>query len=263
MIKPRISIFTITFILLGGLVLLFIVGPLLSMVLHTSSPKLFEAIKDETVQSSIFRTLWISFLGTLFFSLFSIPLAYLLARKKFVGKRIINGIIDIPIVIPHSAAGIAVLGFISRDTFLGKIGESVGINFVGSSIGIALAMAFVSIPFLINATRDGFKEVPIRYEKAAMSLGASPVKVFFTISVPLAIRSIISGFVLMFGRGMSEFGAVVIVAYYPMTAPVLIYQRFSEFGLQAARPISVLFIFFSFLFFIGLRIISNKSDLHD
>jgi len=133
------------------------------------------------------------------------------------------------------------------------------LNLVGHPIGIALAMAFVSIPFMINSARDGFEAVPVRLEKAALTLGASPLRVFFTISLPLAWRSILSGFVLMFGRGMSEFGAVVIVAYHPMITPVLIWERFSAFGLSYARPVSVLFIIICLLFFIGLRFLSVEK----
>ena len=119
-------------------------------------------------------------------------------------------------------------------------------------------MAFVSLPFLINAARDGFAAVPERLEKAALNLGASNTKVFFTISLPLAWRSIITGFVMMFARGMSEFGAVVIIAYHPMIAPVLIYERFSSYGLNYARPASVFFILVALLFLIALRLLSLK-----
>ena len=174
-------------------------------------------------------------------------------------KQLVLGIIDLPIVIPHSAAGIAILGFISRDSVIGRIAESVGLNFVGNPAGIAIAMAFVSIPFLLNAARDGFMGVPERLEKAALNLGASPTRVFFTISLPLAWRNIVSGLILMFARGMSEFGAVVIVAYHPMITPVLIYDRFGAFGLKYARPISVVFIIVCLVFFIILRMLAKEK----
>jgi molybdate/tungstate transport system permease protein len=122
-------------------------------------------------------------------------------------------------------------------------------------------MAFVSVPFLINAARDGFAAVPERLEKAALNLGASQSKVFFTISLPLAWRSITTGFIMMFARGMSEFGAVVIIAYHPMIAPVLIYERFSSYGLDYARPASVFFILVALMFFIALRLLSSKRKM--
>jgi len=247
------------FTTLGGLILLFIIAPLAGLFFSTSSTDIIETAKDAEVQRSIWLTLWTSMLATFCFAIAAIPLAYLLAKRNFRFKRLVLGIIDLPIVIPHSAAGIAILGFISRDSVVGKFADLIGLNLVGNPIGIAIAMAFVSIPFLINAARDGFSSVPVRLEKAALNLGASPFKVFFTISLPLAWRNIISGLIMMFARGMSEFGAVVIVAYHPMITPILIYERFGAFGLKYARPVSVIFIVVALLFFITLRLLSKEN----
>ncbi|HOE04152.1 MAG TPA: ABC transporter permease [Bacteroidales bacterium] len=255
----RVSIFHLFLWLLGALVLLFIAAPLLGMFFATGKHEFFHTISDKEVTRSIGLTLWTSMAATLIFAAAAVPFAWLLARKKFRFKGLVNAIIDIPIVIPHSAAGIAVLGFISRDTMLGRLGESIGISFVSNPAGIVVAMAFVSLPFLINAARDGFAAVPEKYEKAALNLGASPARVFFTISLPLAWRSIMSGFIMMFARGMSEFGAVVIVAYHPMITPVMIYERFGAFGLAYARPVAVVFILVCLVFFALLRYLSNKS----
>jgi molybdate/tungstate transport system permease protein len=255
-------LFHLLLAMLGGVVLLFIVGPLLGMVLATTPSQLFEAAQETEVRRSIGLTLWVSMAATIVFALAAVPFSWLLARKDFRFKQLISGIIDLPIVIPHSAAGIAVLGFISRDSVLGKMASSVGIDLVGNPAGIALAMAFVSVPFLINAARDGFAVVPERLEKAALNLGASHFRVFMSISLPLAWRSVLSGFVMMFARGMSEFGAVIIVAYHPMIAPVMIYERFSAFGLAYARPVAVLFLAVCLVFFVTLRLFTNKIGRH-
>ena len=251
-------------LILSSLVLLFILAPLTGMFLHTGGRELLETAEDKEVLQSVWLTLWVAFTATFIFAIGAIPLAWLLARKKFPLKNIVQGIIDLPVVLPHTAAGIAILGFISRDGFLGKAADSVGLTLINKPVGIALAMAFVSLPFLINSARDGFAAVPERLEKAALTLGAGRSRVFFTISLPLAWRSIITGFVLMFARGMSEFGAVVIVAYHPMVAPVLIYERFTSFGLKYARPASVFFIIVALVIFIILRWISlgpEKKEL--
>ena len=253
------NLFSWILLVLSSLVLLFILAPLTGMLLNTGGSDLMETVKDKEVQQSIWLTLWVSFAATFFFAFTAIPLAWLLARKTFPLKGVVQGIIDLPVVLPHTAAGIAVLGFISRDGFLGKIADAFGLSLINNPAGIALAMAFVSLPFLINSARDGFSAVPERLEKAALTLGASRSRVFFTISLPLAWRSIMTGFVMMFARGMSEFGAVVIVAYHPMIAPVLIYERFSSFGLKYARPASVLFIIVALAVFIVLRLISLKK----
>jgi len=253
------NLFSWILLILSSLVLLFILAPLAGMFINTGSTEFIETVKDKEVQESIWLTLWVSFAATFIFAFAAIPLAWLLARKNFPLKGVVQGIIDLPVVLPHTAAGIAVLGFISRDGFLGKTADALGLSLINNPAGIALAMAFVSVPFLINSARDGFASVPERLEKAALTLGASRSRVFFTISLPLAWRSIMTGFVMMFARGMSEFGAVVIVAYHPMIAPVLIYERFSSFGLKYARPASVLFIIVALAVFILLRLISLKK----
>lgn len=248
----------LVFAFLSGALLLFIIAPIAGLYLSTPLSAWTETISDNVVQDSIWLSLWTSMIGTLLFSLLAIPLAYLLARKDFRFKNLINGLIDVPIIIPHSAAGIAVLGVISRDSFLGQAADIIGLKLVGNPAGIILAMAFVSIPFLINAARDGFSAVPERLEKIALSLGASPIRVFFTISLPLASRSIVSGLTMMWARGMSEFGAVVIVAYNPQTAPVMIFERFTSFGLKYSVPAAALFVIISLSVFILFRTLSKK-----
>ncbi|MBU8923365.1 MAG: ABC transporter permease [Bacteroidales bacterium] len=248
----------LVFAALGGLVLLFIIAPLAGMFLSVTPGDLSESVIDPEVSRSVRVTLFTSMGATLIMALGSVPLAWLLARKDFPLKQLINGIIDLPIVIPHSAAGIALLGVIARGTPMARLAEKAGFEFVGGYAGIMAAMAFVSVPFLVNSARDGFAAVPRQLEKAALNLGASPVRVFFTISVPIAWRSILSGLILMWARGMSEFGAVLVVAYHPMITPVLIYERFGAFGLKYARPVSVLFVTICLLFFITFRVIAGR-----
>lgn len=243
-----------------ALILLFIVAPIVGMVIKTPLPGLFETIEDAEVRNSILLTVISSIIATLLIAFISLPAAWMLARKSFPLKRLVLGIIDLPVVIPHTAAGIALLGMVSRDSALGQFASSLGVNFIGHPAGIVMAMAFVSLPFFINSAREGFASVPQRFENAALNLGISPLKVFLTISVPLASRHIVSGAVMMFARGMSEFGAIVILAYNPMTTPVLIFERFSSFGLQYARPVALLFIIISIALFLLMRLLTKEPE---
>lgn len=245
---------------LGAIVLLFIAAPIIGMMAKTELRDVFETAKDPEVMGSILLSLGASFTATILFAILSLPFAWLLARKNFFLKRLVLGIIDLPIVIPHTAAGIALLGLISRNTELGKLAASIGIDFVGNPSGIIIAMAFVSLPFFLNSAREGFAQVPDRLEKAALNLGIKPFRVFYTISIPLAFRHILTGAVMMFARGISEFGAVVIIAYYPMTASVLIFERFSSFGLQYARPSAVLLISITIGLFLIMRLLTKDPE---
>jgi len=114
-------------------------------------------------------------------------------------------------------------------------------------------VTFGSVPFLVNAARDGFLAVDPRMEQVAQSLGASPWKTFLTITLPLARRNILTGAMLMWSRGISEFGAVFILVYHPMVAPVLAWNRFETYGLDYARPVAVLLLLLCVIVFLALR----------
>ncbi|MHC4455927.1 MAG: ABC transporter permease [Planctomycetota bacterium] len=258
--RTKTEVLSLVFAALGGAVLLFIVAPLIGLFVDCSFGELAETAKEVEVRGSIWLTLWTSMAATMLFAIAAIPFAYLLARKDFPLKGLVTAIIDLPIVIPHSAAGIALLGVLSRGSLMGSAADKMGFSIVGSSVGIMAAMAFVSIPYLINSARDGFLAVPARLEKAALNLGASPLRVFLTVSVPLAVRPIVSGLILMWARGMSEFGAVMIIAYHPMITPVLIYERFGAFGLKYARPVAVLFIAVCLVFFVTFRLLAKGKE---
>jgi molybdate/tungstate transport system permease protein len=258
MARKRLDISHVVFSVLGAVILLFIIAPMISLFLKTKIPAFAETIADQDVRHSIGITLACSAGAVLFFSVFAIPFAWLMARKQFPGKTIIRALTDLPVVIPHTAAGIALLGFISRDTALGQAADSLGFSLVGHPVGIALAMAFVSLPFLLNAARDAFESVPRHLELTALNLGASPWRTFVSVSLPMAWHGILTGFVMMFARGMSEFGAVVIIAYHPMTAPVMIFERFTSFGLDYARPVAAFFIIIALIVFYLLRFLARK-----
>ena len=241
--------------LLGFCVLLFVLGPIVSMVTATSSEELASAATDGDVIDSIKVTLLAALIATAVSAVGGIPLAYLLSRKRFFGRGLILAIVDLPIVIPHSAAGVALLTVIGRRSLLG---QATGGGLVDSIAGVSVAMAFVSIPFLVNAAREAFEAVPVRLEQAARALGASPARVFFTISLPMAWRGVASGLILMWARGISEFGAVVVIAYHPMTTPVMVFQRLQDFGLAHARSVAVLLVLICVSVFVVLRLLARR-----
>jgi len=243
---------------LGSCVLLFVVAPLVGLVAACSLTDLSAAAADAEVRDSIRLTLLAALAATAACTAAGIPLGYLLARRRFAGRSVVLAMIDLPIIIPHSAAGLALLTLIGRRSLVGSALEGWGLEVVGAPAGIAVAMAFVSVPFLINAARAGFEAVPERLERVARTLGASPGRVFLTVAVPLAWRDILSGMILMWARGISEFGAVIIIAYHPMTTPVMVFQRFNDFGLPASRSVAVLLILICVAIFAVLRLLARR-----
>lgn len=238
---------------LSVFLIILVAVPLLRMILSADAEVMRSTIADREVMSSIFLTLRSALWATLACAVLGIPLAYLLARWNFPGKSLVQGLVDLPVMIPHTAAGIALLMVYGRGFFFGKALDQIGLDVVGTETGISLAMAYVSLPFLVNAARDGFRAVDPKLERVARTLGASPWQAFFRVTLPLAWRPILSGGIMMWARGISEFGAVIILAYHPMTAPVLIWERFQAYGLKYAKPVAVLLILICLLIFAVLR----------
>ena len=249
-----------TFILLGLVIFLFIIVPLIRMVVASNPNILLDTFFDTEVRSAIWLSLYAALIATGVGFIFGVPLAYLLARYEFPGKRIIEGFIDVPIVVPHIASGIALLFVFGRQFFAGRVFHLMGIDFVDSTAGIVIAMLFVSIPFLIDSAKEGFKKVDVRLEKVARTLGASPWQSFFKISLPLAWRSIIAGSLMMWARGISEFAAVIIIAYHPMVASTLIYERFECYGLSYAQPTTALLVLICLTIFIVFRLLLYRGQ---
>ena len=250
----------LVFALLGGLLVLFIAWPLIKTVTGASPAALWQTWREPEVRDSVLLTFGASLLATVAAFVLGVPLAYLLARADFPGKALVEGIVDLPVVVPHSAAGIALLMVFGRKMPLGRLFGLLGIKFVSAAPGIVIAMLFVSLSFLVNAAREGFEAVDLRLERVARTLGATPWGAFWRISFPLAWRSILSGMVLMWARGLSEFGAVVILAYHPMVAPVLLYERFESYGLDYSRPVAALMILICLLTFVALQLVARRKE---
>lgn len=247
--------FKLIFTFLGTLLILFLGVPVLRILFSTAPETLIKTSKEQVVMDAIALTLRASLWSTIAALVTGVPLAYLLARKEFAFKKIIEGIIDLPIIIPHTAAGIALLTLWGRHSLFSKL---TGFNVIGTEIAISMGMFFVSAPFLINATKDGFKLIDERFEKTAITLGASPWKAFTSVALPMVRKPITSGSIMMWGRGISEFGAVIILAYHPMIAPVLIFERFQNFGLKYAMPVTALLVIISLSIFIFMRFFEDK-----
>ncbi|MBI1748784.1 MAG: ABC transporter permease [Acidobacteria bacterium] len=249
--KP--SLLVVIFSLLGAFVVLFLLAPLLKMLTSVRTGGLAEALADSEVRNAIALTLGCALWATLIGALLGVPLAYLLARRAFFGRRFIAALVDLPVVIPHPVAGIALLLVFGRQFYGGRFFSHLGLTFVGDIPGIVAAMIFVSISLLINAARDGFLRVDPRLENVARTLGYSPLRTFFFVSVPLSRRSLLSGAIMMWARAISEFGSIVVITYNPKVASVLIYDRFTTYGLTYALPVALILVLICLLVFALLR----------
>lgn len=242
------------FWLLGSLLFAFIAIPLVALGLSSSAASLGRVAATLDVRQSLALSVEAAFLTAGVAALVGVPLAYLLARAAFPGKGIVAAIIDLPLAVPHTVAGIALLMVFGRRGFLGEPANALlGVKFWGTMAGIVVAMLFVSAPYTVNAARIGFEAVDPRLEKVARTLGMGPWRTLFSVTLPLSWRSIMTGITLTYARAISEFGAVILLVYYPMTAPVQIYELFLRYGLDDAAAAAVLLLILSLASFVVLR----------
>jgi molybdate/tungstate transport system permease protein len=241
-------------------VVVFILFPLIEMVVQPSFQDLKETIQDPDVVRSIWLSIYTAGMAGLISFIIGTPFAYLLARKEFPGKKLVESIIDLPIMIPHPVVGIAILGLAGKNHWIGQVMQQVGIHIMGTVTGIVTVLTFVGLPFYVNTVKTGFETIPVRLENVSRSLGASLTKTFFRVTFPLAWRAMLVGIIMCCARAISEFGAIVIVAYHPMIAPVMIYERFTAYGLKYSQPVAVWLIVVCLILFLLLRIFSLPKE---
>ncbi len=246
---------------LGACLVLFVVGPLLRLLLESSPRHLAEAIQDPELRASIGLTVVTATAATLLGALLGIPLAYLLARRSFPGRRIVQGIIDLPVVIPHPVAGIALLLFLGRRSTVGGILSHIGLEFVSHVPGIVAAMLFVSVPILVSGAREAFRGVDPQLERVARTLGDTAWGAFRRVTLPLAGRGILAGSILAWARSVSEFGSIVILTYNPKVASIFIFDRFTAFGLPAAVPAAVILLVVALAVFLLVRVLQPEEPV--
>ncbi len=245
------------FLLFSSVIVLFLMVPLGKLFVSVGVIRISETIVQAEVYESILLTLRTACYAVLFVAVTGIPLAYLIARYEFWGKSLLESLLDIPVMVPHTAAGIALLVAFNGG-YVGDFLEQVGLGFIDTTTGIMAAMMFLSAPFLINGAKEGFRKVNPKLERVARTLGASQIQTFWSVSLPNARGDIINGALMMWSRALGEFGAVVIIAYHPMVAPVLIYDRFNNYGLSYSAPVAAAMILVSVLLFLVVRGVNNR-----
>lgn len=236
-------------ILLGAVLL-----PLFYMGLQSPLQTLLVTMKESLFSQALVNSLATATLSTLLVLLLGVPLGYALARSDFRGKETLDALIDLPILVPQSVAGIALLALMGPKAPLGAFMEGqFGFKIAASYAGIIACQVFVSSPFLIRSAMSAFEQMGPRLEYVSRTLGAPPSSTFFRVSLPLAANAIFAGSILTWARAMSEVGSVMIVAYHPMTVSVMAYDRFVQYGLLETQPVATLLLLSCLWVFIVLR----------
>jgi molybdate/tungstate transport system permease protein len=239
--------------LASSLFLLFMVGPIVGLVSAGGARGVSSLATDRDLRASLLLTAATATVATLLGIIGATPVAYLLARRSFRGRAGVSALMDLPLVIPHPVAGIALLLVLGRGSTVGGALYAAGLRVAGSATGIVCAMLFVSAPLYVSAAREAFARVDARYETVARTLGDDAWRAFRRVTLPLSARGLTAAAVVMWARAVSEFGAIVILTYNPKVVSVLSYDRFTSYGLSEALPVAAVLVLFALVPLAALR----------
>ena len=217
-------------------------------------------------RDALILSLWTSAVTVIIAIVAGTPVAYLLARASFPGKAIVDALIDLPIVLPPTVAGVALLTAFGRRGLIGEpIEDWTGYAFGFSTTAVIMAQLLVSAPFYVRAASSGFSALDPQVERVAYTLGASRARTFFQIVVPQARPALLAGVVLCWARAMGELGATLIFAGNlqgeTQTMPLAIIQAFEggSLGLSGAVALSLILLAAALVALIAFRLVAGRA----
>lgn len=199
-------------------------------------------------------TISMAALATLFNAVYGLMLAWVLARYRFPGKRILDALVDVPFALPTAVAGIALTALLAKNGWFGAPLDKIGIQVAYTPLGIAIAMAFTSLPFVVRTVQPVIEDLGSDVEEASRSLGASDWQILRKVIFPAIFPAFLAGCSLAFARSLGEFGAVIFIAgNQPMKTEIvalLTFIRLSEFDYEAAAVIATIMLVMAFIMLI-------------
>ena len=242
--------------------LVFLTLPLLALLLYSSPAALWANLARPEVRAAVGLSLRTSTWATLAAVALGTPLAYLLARRAFRGRALLDTLIDLPIVLPPAVAGLALLLVFGRRGWVGAPLDALGVRVTFTALAVVMAQTFIAVPLFVRAAVIGFAAVEPELEDAAAIDGANGWQVFRRISLPLARRSLLTGVALAWARALGEFGATIIFAGNlpgrTQTMPLAIYLGF-ELDMDVAVALSVILVGVSFGVLGVIRVASARG----
>ncbi|MDR6320838.1 ABC transporter permease [Actinoplanes couchii] len=238
--------------------LIFLILPLAGLLVRTPWATLFDRLAEPGVVEALRLSLITSTLATVVCLVLGVPLAWMLARVTFPGRRLVRALITVPLVLPPVVGGIALLLALGRRGIVGQwLDSTFGITLPFTTAGVVIAEAFVALPFLVIAVEGALRGADSRFEEAAATLGSTRWTTFTHVTLPLVAPGIAAGAVLCWARALGEFGATITFAgNYPgitQTMPLAVYQTMESGDLEGAVVLSLILLVVSVAILAGLR----------
>jgi molybdate transport system permease protein len=254
----------VSILLPASIVMTLLLGlPSLIVLVRAVSPTFVNTLINPTVTEALRLSLLTTSLSLALTLLLGTPLAYLLARYTFFGKRLLETLLDLPIVLPPTVAGVALLLTFGRRGFIGSYLNELGITIAFTTIAVVIAQVFVASPLYIRSMRSAFANISERLEGAALTLGASKTQTFWRVTLPLTLPYFLEGVVLSWARALGEFGATIVFAGSlqgrTQTMPLAIYSALEQ-DLDTALVISAILTVVAFgLLFVFRQLVRRET----
>ena len=254
--------FGITMTMLSLLVIIPI-GALLLRGVDIGAAEVWKTIHTERVWTSLRLSFGISFLAALFNLVFGLALAWVLARYRFPGKRLVDAAVDLPFALPTAVAGIALTALYAPNGAFGQLLAPLGIKVAYTPLGIFIALVFVSLPFVVRTVQPVIEEIEREVEEASATLGAYRIRTFRRVILPMLGPALLTGFALALARSVGEYGSVIFIAgnlpYQTEIAPLLIVIKLEEFDYSGAVAIAIAMLAISFTMLLAINLVQVWS----
>jgi sulfate/thiosulfate transport system permease protein len=244
--------------------------PTIALLLRasTTGPVEFWRIATSEIALSAYNVTFVTALVTaLINGVFGILIAWVLVRYEFPGRRIIDATIDLPFALPTAVAGLTIATVYSPNGWVGSLLAPFGIKVAFTRLGVAIAMLFISLPFVVRTLQPVLQEMEHELEEAAWSLGASQWQTFWRVQLPPLIPAMLTGVALGFSRAVGEYGSIVIVSgnipFQDLIAPVLIFQRLEQFDYAGATVIGTVMLLVSLLLLLAINLLQAWGRRYD
>lgn len=261
--NSRRTLAVIGAVILIILVTLYLALPVASLFFRITPERFFSSLSDPQTQSALRLSLVTSIISLAIVILVGTPFAYVHSRTTYPGKMIVDTLIDLPLVLPPAVAGVALLVLYGRVGFIGRYLDLFGITLAFTTVAVIMAQIFVASPFYLRQAKSLFEQLDPAYEHTARTLGASPLRIFATITIPLTGNGLISGAVMTFGRALGEFGATIMFAGnlpgVTQTMPLAVYVGM-EGNFVDGITISILLVLISFAIMIAVRFLASREE---
>lgn len=267
--KSVIPGFGLSFGIVMAILGLIVIIPLCSLVFFSfklSPHDFLVTVTRQRVLASYRVSILTALTASLINAVMGMIIAWVLVRYDFPGKKIMDGIIEMPFALPTAVAGIALTHLTIPEGWVGRIFANVGIKIAYTRIGITVALVFIGIPFVVRSVQPVLEKVEKEYEEAAAMFGASRTCIFFSVIFPEIRLALIAGFTMAFARCIGEYGSVVFIAgntpYKTEIAPLMIMAKLQEFDYASATSIALVMLLISFvILFINALIQSHTSKI--